>query len=225
MLKTVYLLKPRSRKLLAKSIGKTANFNFYIHNLPSIFYPSQLERWLLLEEGFLEPSKILNFRGNLLCRGLVNKPHEPFGFFIKYSSVRNTLSRLSINSGFFKILRSLYQELLVCYQTFSPHYRQKVVNAYFAMLKLLRDHPSTMASVSNRLLEGDRLVGSPRHIYLKSTDNYITESFVRHFQLILKISGFIELNSIHSVIEIGSGFGGFAEILLSVSKVRSYTVY
>ena len=65
-------------------------------------------------------------------------------------------------------------------------------------------------------------------------NSFITESFVRHSEYLIKVIKFINLQNTNKVLEIGSGYGGFIEILINsisnidkslVKDVRVFDVY
>ena len=217
--KSLYKLSDRTRKLISKGIGFIANYNYFLNNLESRFKPSHLENWITEESRFMDPTSILNFRRNLLCRGLINKPHEPKGFFIKYSQVQNT-TKSHQNYLSFIFLKSLLIELRVYLQSINPKYKNKVKKKFYTLIKEVNDLPN-MKSFAYRIKKGDNNIGNPYKIYIKEYDCFITESFVRHSEYFLRIIKFIDLKSINKILEIGSGYGGLAEIIInSLSNIN-----
>ena len=217
--KYIYKLSKRTRKIISEGIGVIANYNYFLKNIESRFKPSHLENWITEELRFMDPISVINFRRNLLCRGLINKPHEPKGFFIKYSQEKNATKRHQ-NFFSFTFIKSLLIELRVFLQSINPKYKKKVKSKFFCLLKEFDDLPN-MKFVSYRVSKGDNNIGNPYRIYIKEKDCFITESFVRHSEYFLKIIKFVNLRKINKVLEIGSGYGGFIEVLInSLSNIE-----
>lgn len=217
--KFIYRLSKRSRNIISEGIGNVSNYNYFLNKIESRFKPSFLENWITEESRFMDPFSIINFRRNLLCRGLINKPHEPKGFFIKYSQIKNSTKRHS-NYFSFIFLKSLLIELRVFIQSINPKYHKKVKSKYFSLLREVNELPS-FQNFSERILKGDNNIGNPHKIYVKKYNNFITESFVRHSEYLIKVIKFINLQNTNKVLEIGSGYGGFIEILInSISNIE-----
>ena len=215
------ILSSSSLSLISSCIGLSANYNFYIEKYDAIYRPSPLEHWLILEKSFFCVDDIIVFRSNLLCRGLVNKPHEPFGFFLKYSSYKNVLNLISFSTPFKLLFRSLYQEFLVYNQTYGTKYKKKLYNDYSSLLDDVSSDKSAPPSFVQRLTSGDTLVGQPRYHISPYNNLPITESFVRHASIINLLRKYLPILNLNSIIEIGSGFGGIAEIITSSSTTLS----
>ena len=149
----IYKLSKRTRNIVSRGIGNISNYNYFLNKIETIFKPSNLENWITEESRFMDPLSIINFRRNLLCRGLINKPHEPKGFFIKYSQIKNSTKRHR-NYFSFIFLKSLLIELRVLIQSINPKYHKKVKSKYFSLLKEVNELPN-MQNFAERILKGD----------------------------------------------------------------------
>ena len=215
----IYKLSKRTRNIVSRGIGNISNYNFFLNKIETIFKPSNLENWITEETKFMDPLSIINFRRNLICKGLINKPHEPKGFFLRYSQIKDVTRK---HHNFFSIFfsKSLFLELRILLQSINPRYQKKIKSRYLNLLKEVNELPN-MHNVAERIFKGDNSIGNPHKIYIKKNKFFITESFLRHSEYLIKVIKSINLQNINKVLEISPGYGGFTEILInSISNIE-----
>jgi putative sugar O-methyltransferase len=102
---------------------------------------------------------------------------------------------------------------------------EKLTDAYESQLRMLLElsyHYCSSADKSERINRiGDSGLGAP-NIVMEIDGRYYTIHFLRHFLQYMYLTRFVDFDKVQSIVEIGGGYGGLAEVTL---KLHPHIVY